>query len=211
MVGDETWLRGVELVPAATVITWDIASASIARKHRYWWWNEIKPLTGKIDEDLLTEELGRLFRGAVARRSSGSKTIGLTLSGGLDSRAILAAMPGGRSLHAVTFGKKGCGDILIASRAARVKGAAHHVAEMNSANWLEQRCNGVWWTDGQFNLLHMNALAGLPLMSQLYDISLDGFLGDAVLGGSYISDREAGVVEKIDSREDVSSPLDIRR
>lgn len=200
MLGDQTWLAGVELLPAATVMSWDIRTSSLVRNRRYWWWDEIKPLSGKSDEESLTEELGRLFRASVARRSRGPGRVGLTLSGGLDSRAILAAMPGSEAIHAVTFGKKICGDVLIAAQAASVKGVVHHTAEMNSANWLAGRCDGIWRTDGQFNLLHMNAIAARPIVKGLYDINLDGFLGDAVLGGSYIGDRQTDAVERIDNR-----------
>ena len=84
-------------------------------------------MTGKIDVDEVAEELGRLFIDAVNRRCN-QKGIGVCLSGGLDSRAILAAMPNRQEpIHTITFGKRGCDDIRIASKVAKIKGASHHV------------------------------------------------------------------------------------
>ncbi|MEB3827614.1 hypothetical protein [Phormidium sp. CCY1219] len=81
-IGDRTWFEGVELLPAATVLTWDIREKSIS-KQRYWWWDEIEPVTGKIDEREIAAELGRLFIDSVERRSAEAESVGLTLSGGL--------------------------------------------------------------------------------------------------------------------------------
>ena len=200
LTGDRTWFEGVELLPSGTLLTWDGESRAVTRK-RYWWWDEIKPLEGATDEEELARELGRLFRASVERHSRHGGRVGVTLSGGLDSRAILAAMPEeNRPAHAVTFGKKNCDDIRIAARAAEVKGAAHHVVELDAANWLAPRIEGVWGTDGQLNLLHMHVAAVAPLLKRLYDVNLDGFLGDATVGGSYIDNHQGDVKWNLDNR-----------
>ncbi|HYY58576.1 MAG TPA: asparagine synthase-related protein [Pyrinomonadaceae bacterium] len=200
MLGDRTWFEGVELLRAGTVLTWDERERSVSQ-HRYWWWDQIKPLTGKMNENELVEELGSLFIAAVQRRCPAHERVGLTLSGGLDSRAILAAMPQrGDAIHAATFGKAGCDDIRLAAAAARVKGAAHHVSEVNSDNWLMPRVEGVWHTDGHLNLMHMHIIAVASEISGLFDICLDGFLGDATIGGSYIGDPQFDEIRQIDNR-----------
>ncbi|MDT5271969.1 MAG: hypothetical protein QOH49_4155 [Acidobacteriota bacterium] len=200
LTGDRTWFEGVELLPSGTVLTWDEDARTTLRR-RYWWWDDIKPLEGSVDEDELARELGRLFRASVERRARTGGRVGLTLSGGLDSRVILAAMPeGGAAVHAVTFGKRGCDDVRIAAQAARVRGAEHHVTEMSSEGWLAPRLGGVWATDGQLNLMHMHVAAAAPLVRQLFDVNLDGFLGDATIGGSYIGSHGRDVIGNLDSR-----------
>lgn len=186
LTGDRTLFEGVELLPSGTVLTWDERARSLGRR-RYWWWDEIKPLEDGVDEDELARELGRLFRAAVERHSRAGGRVGLTLSGGLDSRAILAAMPGGgEGVHAISFGKRDCYDVRVAARVARVTGATHHVAELDAGNWLTPRLEGVWFTDGQLNLMHMHVISVAPLARRLFDVSLDGFLGGAVAGDGYI-------------------------
>lgn len=197
--GDGTWFEGVELLPSGTIQTWDIRKGTLSRK-RYWWWDNIVQQSGKINLEETTEELGRLFLNAVQRRMHGRR-LGLMLSGGLDSRAILAAMQEqDYPISAITFGRPGSIDIKIASAVVKVKGAAHHIVEMNERNWLLPRIAGVWWTDGQLDLLHMHSIGTLPTAGSVMDITLSGFLGDATVGGSYIEHKGSNEIDLIDNR-----------
>ncbi|MEW6380569.1 MAG: asparagine synthase-related protein [bacterium] len=190
MLENRTWFEQIELLPSGTVLAWDIKNGDICSKHRYWWWDEIKPMTGKINEDDVARELGRLLVDAVERRCYRGDRVGLTLSGGLDSRALLAAMPDqGNQIHAVTFGRAGCDDVRIAALAAKVKGAVHHNIELNSTNWLMPRLAGIWWTDGQLSLMHMHGIEARSMIRNIFQVNLNGFAGDLILGGSYLKDR----------------------
>ena len=186
LLENRTWFEGVELVPSGTVLTWKIATNQLI-SHQYWWWDQIKPFTGKIDEQEVVEELGCLFSQAVERRTDKTEKIGLTLSGGLDSRATLAAMPDyGNPIHALTFGKLNCDDARFAKKAAEVKGATHHLFEINHENWLAPRLEGVWWTDGQLDILDMHSLIVFEKVRDFFHINLNAFAGDLILGGSYL-------------------------
>jgi asparagine synthase (glutamine-hydrolysing) len=103
-------------------------------------------------------------------------------------------------IHAFTFGKPGCDDIRLARDVARTKGASHHVIELDRQNWLVERIPAVWWSDGQFNLLHMHGVESLDQQRNYYRINLNGFLGDAVLGGSYIKPGAPALTDTVDSR-----------
>lgn len=198
--GDCTWFEGVRLLQAATVLTWDLDGRS-AHRLRYWGADEIKPLANGTDAVELAEELGRLFRAAVERRSRPGERTGLTLSGGLDSRAILAAMPNHEGpIHAVTFGKKGCEDARIAAAATAAKGASHHALVMNVEEWLPPRLEAVWWTDGELDLMHMHVITILPWVRELFDIGLDGLGANGIIGDSWMDQGMAGPPEYIDSR-----------
>lgn len=198
LLEDRTWFEGVELLSPGTVLTWNIKENSMS-KHRYWQWSDIKPYRGKIDCDEIVEEVGRLFKIAVENRCRKDERIGLTLSGGLDSRAILAALSErGDPVSAVTFGKKGCDDVRIASMAVKAKKANHHIVEIDKDNWLMGRTNGVWLTDGQMNLMHMHAVIARELLSSLFDVVLQGE-GAAILSGVYFDGKE-DVYHKFDNR-----------
>ncbi|MBD0320095.1 MAG: hypothetical protein ICV87_07175, partial [Gemmatimonadetes bacterium] len=186
LLENRTWFEGVELIPSGTVVTWDAAGGTVSRR-RYWWWDQIRPLTGRVDERAAAEELGRRFVRAVERRCGEGESLGMQLSGGLDSRAILAALPDEVvPLPAVTYGRRGSGDVRIAARAARVRGVDHQVIELNAAEWLPPRVAGMWWTDGHENLLHMHAIGINEEIRRRFGINLNGFLGDMVLGGSFM-------------------------
>lgn len=191
LLENRTWFNGVELVPPASVLSFDIQKSKVQIQH-YWSWNEIKPMRGPIHEGELVEELGRLFKSAVRKRVNNNERIGISLSGGLDSRAILAAVPEDyRPLHIFTFGQESCNDIRIATKVSKIKGAEHHILKLNSDNWLIQRIGGIWKSDGLFNLLHIHNIKFYNEYKSYIDFNLNGFLGDAILGGSYISDYES--------------------
>jgi len=219
LLENNTWFENVELVPSGTVLSWDLINNKMSN-YRYWWWDEIKPITGKLNETEIVSELGRIFDDAVKRRCRKEERVGLMLSGGLDSRAILSAMPVTEyPTHAVTFGQKGCDDVKIAAMAAHIKGAHHHVYELTQANWLQPRINGVWLTDGQMDLMHMHGIEGLNSTKDLFDVNLNGFAGDLILGGSYLKRtayfdseiNESQAVETMDCERKAVNNLEIYR
>jgi asparagine synthase (glutamine-hydrolysing) len=200
LLEDSSWFDGLKLLPPGTVLTWDIYRSEF-EQYQYWSWGEIGVLSGKYSEDEIADELGRLFIKAVRQRVHHEERTGLGLSGGLDSRAILAAIPPEiTEIHAFTMGKKGCDDIRIAQQAAKIKGAIHHTFELDNKNWLPPRIHGIWWTDGQLSLLHMHGIETLKELKKHYDVNLNGFLADAVLGGSYLNDRTTSMFYKINNR-----------
>lgn len=185
LLENRTWFEGIELVPPASVLTFDLNKSELEAQH-YWSWSSIKPIREPFDEKELVEELGRLFRDAVHRRVNNSERIGITLSGGLDSRAILAAIPEDyKQLHTFTFGQKGCDDIRIAKEVSRVKGAIHHILELNSNNWLMPRINGVWKSDASFSLLHMHGIEFYNDYKSHMDFNLNGIWGGTI-GGLFL-------------------------
>jgi len=184
---ERTWFDGVTLLPPASVLTFDMEESSV-ESWKYWAWTDIEPMEGRIDEREIADELGRLFRQSVEGMVGTSERVGISLSGGLDSRAILAAVPKKyEPLHTFTFGVKGCDDMIIAARVAGIRKSHHHALELNPHYWLMPRISRVWKSDGLLSLLHMHGLEFTDYYRQHMDINLSGFLGDAVLGGAYIS------------------------
>ena len=200
LLEDRTWFKGVELLSPGSILTWDIHEKSIHEQH-YWCWDEIKLLADKINENEIVEELGELFVSAVRCRTK-DRTVGITLSGGLDSRAILAAISSDLDpIHSVTFGTKNCNDICIAKTVAEKRGSIHHIVHINQQNWLQNRIEGIWWTDGQLNIQHMHGSYAVAKARKNFLINVNGFLGDALLGGSYYPVKNFdNVFHKVDNR-----------
>jgi len=195
LLGNRAWFEGVELVPPGTVLTWDIAQHVLA-KRRYWWWDRIEPTTVGRAEDELADEVGLRFRQAVERRCRATEGLGVFLSGGLDSRAIVAAIPTpGEEIETLTFGQRGCTDARIARAVARVKGAKHSFWEITAENWLAPRLRGVWFTEGQYSILHMHGIEARERVRQLFRVNINGFAGDLILGASYL--HEASCLDRV--------------
>jgi len=64
LLENRTWFQGIELVPPASVLTFDLLNAKIEIQN-YWTWSDIKPIDCPIHERELIGELGRLFQESV--------------------------------------------------------------------------------------------------------------------------------------------------
>jgi len=184
-LGDRTNVKAVKMLPAASVVTVHNEAVSF---RRYWQWADIparsvRPLTEIIPE------AHHLWKQAIARRLGNAKRPGQTLSGGLDSRAILAeASLQTTNWTAITYGIPGCDDACYAQRAAMQMHATwvfYPLYGGRNPDWLEQRTNYVQLTDGLIDLTDLMHLETLPLQAQLLDVHLSGYIGDAVSGPTF--------------------------
>ena len=184
--GNETWFRDVQLVSAGSVLTRDLNSGRHTETE-YWHWREIAASSEQIDLDTAAHRMGELLCDAAEARSREPYTYGLGLSGGLDSRALLAAVPDEVRAECVTltFGHPDCRDVHVARQVAERAGLETTVFPIDETNWFDGRVEGVWLTDGQWSLQHMHSLACLPSTPQMFDLQLSGALGGGILGADY--------------------------
>ena len=194
-LGDITWFKDVKLINAASIITYSIKRRKIVEEKRYWKWSSIKPQIISFNEAVV--KLSNLLQIAVQKRVKIGKKLSVSLSGGLDSRLNLAAINqiNGLDVSCFTFGKNGCDDIKIASMATFVKNNPHYVFELNEKNWMDERFHSVWKTDGMVSLLHLHNSESDECSKELFDINIDGFIGDLCMGGSWIDDLEKKITK----------------
>ncbi len=185
LLGERTLFSDAALVPPASVLSWRVGASPTIE--RYWDWSEI-PARTPVAVDEGAEELGDLLVGALSAACDPPGRVGVTLSGGLDSRAILAQARRsiGPGVPAVTFGEPGSDDVTFARRAARIADARHSVVSIGTENWLAPRLGGVWVTDGQLDLMHMHGVEAQDALRAEMDVTINGFAGDIVLGGGFI-------------------------
>jgi asparagine synthase (glutamine-hydrolysing) len=71
---------------------------------------------------------------------------------------------------------------------AKLKRSPLHRVEMNSDNWLGDRIDKIWQTDGTCSLVHMQFTAALEHIQKqnLFDVILHGSAGDGVVGGQHL-------------------------
>ena len=128
---DRTIFEGVHSLPAGSCLTLDLGTGR--RDVRRYWRFALEPDESLDDagEAHLVEELRALLIQAVRRRLASDVPLGLFLSGGVDSSAILAAMsrllPPDR-IHAfsVGFTEKSFDESAYAAEVARYFGVRHH-------------------------------------------------------------------------------------
>lgn len=193
LIGNETWFNEVNLLPPSAFLVWDIESKKIEKINEYWSYKNLKPFVDvKTDKEII-EDLALLFKKAVSKRVNDIERVGITLSGGLDSRMLFANIPiREKGFTAITRGQINAGDIKIASQVVQLRDDCNHILfNMNSKNWDDHRVEAVKATSGQKDFFNMNALASLPIHKQYFDINLDGAGGDGLFQGVFQNFKES--------------------
>lgn len=104
-------------------------SGAAVSSSRYWRWDRIAPST-RSEPDLVRAAYDR-FSEAVDIRLRGDRTVTAFLSGGLDSRSVIALLRDrGVRVHTFNFSVSETQDRVFAEEFARVAGTVHHEAAM---------------------------------------------------------------------------------
>lgn len=188
LINNETWFEEVKLLPPASYLEWDLNESAISYINKYWSHKNIGTSISHKSKKEIILDLKSLFQKAVEKRVGIDERIGITLSGGLDSRFIFANIPEQtKSFTAITRGMINSGDIKLAKQVTSLRDDCQHIIKhLNQDNWINNRIDGVIATSGQKNLFDMNALGSLPMHKDYFDINLDGAGGDGVFTGGGI-------------------------
>lgn len=149
LLAEDTFYENVQLLPAGSVLRYDIDEDWLSV-------NRYVSLTGhgqcgSHQEHL--ERIGQAFDSAVERSISGDGSIGLSLSGGLDARSILGAIPDDVPLTTVSIGMEGSMDHRLAAEMAEITGRTHHQCLLGEGfldRFEEHLRRMVWLTDGHY-------------------------------------------------------------
>lgn len=186
-----TWYRDVQLVEPATIMQVSLASGA-RESRRYWRWSDLQP--SELSFDDAVDHAHELLAAGVRRRVSPDERLGITLSGGLDSRALLATTathcPEARGL-ALTYGHPGSDDVRFATRAAAVARWPHQKFDF-PVDWLAARLGSVWRTDGAVSLMHQHGAEFFHHVHDEVDVVLNGYAGDVIAGGGWLESPEDG-------------------
>ena len=183
LFGERTWWTGIELLPPAS--HWRISTRE-RETQRYWSFANIEP--DPREEGSAIEEFGALWSRAVARRCKPGVSPFL-LSGGLDSRLLLAEMSAqGAEVAAFTFGIPGCADLVIARRCSRRLGVPHQSLFLTTENWWHGRAEAIWRTDGLVNGMHLSVAITAPHMHTGNRYTLKNSTGDTLFAASKLGD-----------------------
>lgn len=184
VLGVRTFFAAVQMLPHASRLTFDLASGACCIEP-YWSFAQVPSPVKGIAFEAAVEETARLMRLAVARRLRGEYRLGVYLSGGLDSRTILAAYPEDQPRPTtLTFGLRHCRDVHYAGQLARRAGTQHLYCEFLDGRWVIDCADfHLALTEGFHSWIHMHGISTLEAARERFDINLTGFAGDANLGG----------------------------
>lgn len=148
-IGSRTFYRSIRAIPPSYCATYVAGDDDIAQR-RYWDYPDPQPeACASMDAD---EQFAELLVDAVRVRLRSDVRVGLTLSGGLDSSAVLAAVKDlqGASLHCYTSVFSGAhrGEERWAEIAANYAGASVEPVEASFDDWLPTLSQIVRHMDG---------------------------------------------------------------
>ena len=179
VLGDRTLLADVKLLPPGSVLTFQAGQLSIRPYYDFQFTEDYQDR----DETWYVERWIHLMHQAVERRMRGDGPVGVQLSGGLDSRAVLAMM--GRQhypIHTISFGVPGCDDARFAREVAARRGTVHHFLELKPDYLRTQAEEGVKLSNGLKSCVHMHVLGTLAETAEIVNVLYTGSLGDSIMG-----------------------------
>jgi len=182
VAGNQTLIEGVETLAAAHILTID---GNGEKRQRYWQYSYQQDFS--INKQDAIQSIGEMLTQSVERAVNTSDAVTVPLSGGLDSRFILGLANKNKDIHAYTWGIPDCRDLIYAKKTAKKINCQHDCFEF-LPNYLETFADqGVWITEGQLPVTNFHVLPYVNRLAKDGNFTLlDGFAGDAVLGGNFI-------------------------
>ncbi|HHH40535.1 MAG TPA: hypothetical protein ENK56_00860 [Chloroflexi bacterium] len=180
VLGERTLLEGISLLPPATCF---VVQDGRVREGRYWHFHFAR--RHRLHEngyyvEAWTERMER----AVARQLRDDGPIGVQLSGGLDSRVVLAFIRSRHpSVHTFTFGLPDSDDARLAREVARQLHTVHHFLPLRPDFVQEIAEEAVRLSDGLKSCVHLHAFAQARQMAEHVRAVYTGSLGDSLMGG----------------------------
>jgi len=196
----------VSLLGPSSMLTVNCTDKQVSFLENYWQWPMVQPLTISFEE--ATSQFGLLLKEAVHSRMHNIDKLNISLSGGLDSRAILAAAKiKKQDIKTFTFGVHKSYEQRIAQKVAQVAQVENYHFNLDGINWFKNRVEGVWKTDGMLSLVHMHGSCYHKQFSEVNPICLHGIGGGILLGGRLITDSKQSAIQSVYG--ELSSQIDL--
>jgi len=184
VLGNRTLFKGIQVLPPASA--WRFRNGSIARKASYFQPREWEEQTA-LEPELYYQELRDVFLRNLPRYFHGRQRIGMSLTGGLDTRLIMAwwkAPP--QSLPCYTFGGpyRDCQDVIIARQVAKLCGQPYRVIRLGTeflSNFAKYAERTVYLTDGCAGVNWAPNLYANEIAAQIAPVRMTGNYGSEIL------------------------------
>jgi len=179
-----TLFKGIELLPPASA--WVFRDGSLQQKRAYFqpreWENQ-----ELLEPEAYYQELRATFSRNLPRYFDGRERIGMSLTGGLDTRMIMAwhkSLPG--SLPCYSFGGmfRECQDVLLARKVARACGQPFEVIPVGKeflSRFPHYAERAVYLTDGCVNVSRASDLYVNERAAQIAPVRMTGNYGSEIL------------------------------
>ena len=181
---NRTIFKGIHILPGGSA--WSFRNGSISQKSTYFEpreWEQQETLDGES----FYGELLAAFSRNLPRYFSGDQRVGMTLTGGLDTRMIMAwHKPAPESIPCYTFGGmfRDCRDVEVARRVAKLRGYTHKVLTVGSeflANFSQYAERSVHLTEGGVDVYRASDLYVSEQARRLAPVKVVGTYGSELI------------------------------
>jgi len=198
---ERTLFDSVKYLPLGSVLT---VSGGQVKVDTYWDFPAAPASAGPLAFDEAADEGARLLRRAVERQLRPAGRIGALLSGGMDSRVIVAlAAQAGVKPATFSLGSLRNSEQRLAARVAARLALDHRSLEIPADFLCDFGPWGLWCTDAAFPINHMHWLAHLDTIGAASQAILSGYLGGVFLGGVFLRPEHLTMPRPDDYREPI--------
>ena len=184
VLGDRTLFPELHVLPSASA--WEFRGKALQQKKPYFdpaeWENQ-----SRLDPEAYYRELRDTFSRNLGRYFSGDQAVGIALTGGLDTRAIMAWRSASTDpLACYTFGGtyRECEDVRIARKVATLSGKPHSVIAVGKAflsRFSHYAERSIYLTDGCVDLTRSPDLYVSEQARQIAPVKVVGTFGSEIL------------------------------
>ena len=181
---NRTLFRGIHILPTAS--KWIFQNAAVAEKGRYFdpaeWENQ-----GALDFEAYYQQLKAVFSQNLPRYFSGREQVGISLTGGLDTRMIMAWLKAApHSLPTYTFGGpfRECHDVRIARKVAQICQQSYEVINVDNgflSNFAHYAERTVYLSDGCAAVSRATDLYTNEIAAKIAPVRMTGNYGSEIL------------------------------
>lgn len=181
LLGDKTFFEHIHQLPPASILE---VSKNDMNLTKYWDYEYDGEYDARPKEELI-EELGALWQRAVERRSKKDETIIIPLSGGLDSRAVLAATlrcTSKDNIITFTFGEQGSFDFEIGKMVAEKAGVRNIPLRVEKADFERKYTTSLTDVEGMIDVTPYFPIEGYKYMKKYGSKLRTGYMGGELMG-----------------------------
>ncbi len=180
-IGQRTYISSIYSLPPGSILSIKNGKLTI---ERYWKFRFREDTASNKKEMEYVEELVRLCKIAVEKCMKENGRIGISLSGGLDSRLVAASINSAHlPVFAYTFGQSTARDVLYAKEISRILNFRH--THFTYPHGYLSACveKVVWRNEGYFPFYDATSPFFHKEIKKEIDIILTGHFGDILSGG----------------------------
>jgi asparagine synthase (glutamine-hydrolysing) len=190
---NKTLFAGVSVVAPGTILRFHDGSLTATKYEDF----QHPEYYAMHPESYYIEQWTEHMRRAVNRQARGPVPLGVLLTGGLDSRAILGMLSeSGYPIKTLTFGDPGCDDEASAREMARALNLPHKFFPLAPDFLVHLGAKAARITDGLKSSVHCNMIGPLTEIAQEANVLYKGFLGGTIHGYIVSHDRLAPMREE---------------